>query len=194
MAATQEPRSGIYSNFDPGESGWNDEMNTSLYRIGRLAFHLAVKDRDLATPPGSPANGDSYIIAASPTGAWTGHAGKIAVWNTDPATDLWEIYTPREGYVAWIDDENVMVAHDGSAWSTGITLTEVADAAQAVVTLGNADNEIGVLTISAAYSQAEVTALRDKAEELADDVRNLSTLVHALRTALIATGQIKGSA
>ena len=40
---------------------------------------LSVKDRDLAAPPGSPAEGDRYIVAASPTGAWAGHAGDIAV-------------------------------------------------------------------------------------------------------------------
>ena len=73
-------------------------------------------------------------------------------------------------------------------------LTEQAGAAQAAVTLGNTDNEIGGLTIGAAYSQAQIQALRDKCEELADDVRNLSTLVHALRTALINANIIKGSA
>jgi hypothetical protein len=39
------------------------------------------------------------------------------------------------------------------------------------VTLGNTNSEISGLTISAAYSQSEVQALRDKCEELADDVR-----------------------
>ncbi len=39
---------------------------------------------------------------------------------------------------------------------------------------GNVDNEIGALTISAAYSQAEVQALRAKCEELADDFRALA--------------------
>lgn len=73
-------------------------------------------------------------------------------------------------------------------------LTEQASSAQAAVTLGNTDNEIGGLTISVGYSQVEVQALRDKCEELADDVRNLSTLVHALRTALINANIIKGSA
>ncbi len=41
------------------------------------------------------------------------------------------------------------------------------------ITLGNANGEIGGLTISLVYSQAEVQALRDKCEELADDVRNM---------------------
>lgn len=65
---------------------------------------------------------------------------------------------------------------------------------QAAVTLGNTDNEIGGLTISATYSQSEVTALRDKCEELADDVRNLSTLIHAIRSAGVSLGAWKGAA
>jgi hypothetical protein len=65
---------------------------------------------------------------------------------------------------------------------------------QAAVTLGNTDDEIGGLTISDPPTQAEVQALRDKCEELADDVRALSTLVHALRAALVSEGLIKGGA
>jgi hypothetical protein len=73
-------------------------------------------------------------------------------------------------------------------------VTQPASADQAIVTLGNANGEIGGLTISAAYSDTEVIALRDKCEELADDVRALSTLVHSLRTALVNLGAIKGAA
>jgi hypothetical protein len=43
-------------------------------------------------------------------------------------------------------------------------------------------------------TQAEVQALRDKCEELADDVVALSTLVHALREALVTVGVAKGGA
>jgi len=90
-----------------------------------------------------------------------------------------------------------------------------------VATPGNTDNEIGGLTFSSTVTQAECEALRDKCEELADDVRNindnaankadvetlrgkceeladdmrnLSTLVHAIRDALITLDLIKGSA
>ena len=58
-----------------------------------------------------------------------------------------------------------------------------APVAKNTITLGNTDNEIGGLTISAAYSQAEVQALRDKCEELADDVR-------ALKAALSSYGLV----
>ena len=63
---------------------------------------------------------------------------------------------------------------------------------QAAVTLGNVDGEIGGLTISDPPTQAEVQALRDKCEELADDVRALAVLVHALRGALVGVGVVKG--
>ena len=69
-----------------------------------------------------------------------------------------------------------------------------AAAGQAATVMGNADNEIGGLTIGGTYTQAEVVALRDRCEELADDVRALHTLVHALRTALVNAGIIKGAA
>ena len=58
-----------------------------------------------------------------------------------------------------------------------------APVAKTTVTLGNTDNEIGGLAISAVYSQAEVQALRDKCEELADDVR-------ALKAALSSYGLV----
>lgn len=34
------------------------------------------------TPPGSPAEGDAYILDTAPTGAWAGKAGKLAVWTS----------------------------------------------------------------------------------------------------------------
>jgi hypothetical protein len=48
------------------------------------------------------------------------------------------------------------------------------------------------IPIGAAYSQAEVQVLRDRCEELADDVRAEAALVNALRTALVSTGLMKG--
>jgi len=75
---------------------------------------ISVADRDLATPPGSPAEGVRYIVAASPTGAWTGHAGEIAAWQ-DAA---WAFYAPAEGWTAWVADENALLAFDGAAWVT----------------------------------------------------------------------------
>ena len=86
------------------------------------------------------------------------------------------------------------VTCDALAIGTATAQGTQASADQAAVTLGNADSEISGLTIGSTYSQSEVQALRGKCEELADDVRALSTLVHALRTALVNCGAIKGAA
>jgi hypothetical protein len=91
--------------------------------------------------------------------------------------------------------ETIIGATGGKIGFWGVTpITQPAGAAQAAVTLGNADGELGGLTISDPPTQLEVQALRDKCEELADDVRALSTLVHALRTTLVNAGLIKGTA
>lgn len=93
------------------------------------------------------------------------------------------------------DWQTVIGATGGKIGFYGVApVVQPAGADQAAVTLGNADGEIGGLTISDPPTQAEVQALRDACEELADDVRALSTLVHALRTALVVEGLVKGSA
>lgn len=75
-------------------------------------LQIAVADRDLAGPPDSPADGARYIVATSPTGGWSGKQGQIAAWQDG----AWAFYPPREGWIAWISDEDMLVAWSGSAW------------------------------------------------------------------------------
>ena len=75
---------------------------------------LTVLDRNLATPPGAPAEGHRYIVAASPTGAWAGHTNQIAAF----VDGAWLFYVPIEGWIAWIADENIALAYDGAVWVT----------------------------------------------------------------------------
>jgi len=53
---------------------------------------------------------------------------------------------------------------------------------------GNSNDVIAGRTIPDPRTHADSQALRDKCEELADDVRALSTLVHALRREWLAWG------
>lgn len=73
---------------------------------------ISIKDRDLATAPASPTEGDSYIVATGATGAWAGQAGAIAAWQDG----AWRFQAPNEGWLAWVSDENALLAFDGSAW------------------------------------------------------------------------------
>jgi len=74
---------------------------------------IGVLDRDLTAPPGSPADGDSYIVAAGATGAWAGNDGQIAAWQDG----AWIFYAPREGWLAWVADEDLLLVWDGASWS-----------------------------------------------------------------------------
>ena len=91
---------------------------TAVNEIARFveqgARWFVFKDRDLATPPGSPADGDCYLVAASATGAWAGQDGQIAF----RLSTAWEFITPSEGMAAWVNDEDIAIVFDGSAWGT----------------------------------------------------------------------------
>lgn len=87
--------------------------NEALRALDALV-QLAVVDKDLTAAPGSPAEGARYIVAAGSTGVWSGHAGKIAAWQDG----AWAYYAPREGWVAWVADEDLAYAYNGSAWVT----------------------------------------------------------------------------
>ena len=73
---------------------------------------LAVLDRDLREPPGSPSNGDRYIIASDGTSDWLGHDLKIAAYQDG----AWAILTPREGWQVWVSDEGSHLTWDGAGW------------------------------------------------------------------------------
>ncbi len=69
----------------------------------------------LATPPGSPAAGDCYIVLSSPTGAWSGFAQHdIAIYNGT----TWVNFTPVSdgGWIAFVQNENLYYHYMDSAW------------------------------------------------------------------------------
>lgn len=118
MAASIDPRFGLYYGWALGESGWNTGMDANLLKIAQAGVHLSVKDRDLTAPPGSPAAGNTYIVGASATGAWATHGGKVAVWDGA----AWVFYPPRVGWVAYIEDEQKLSAYKVAGWSAGIAI------------------------------------------------------------------------
>ena len=73
---------------------------------------LSVLDRDLTAPPGSPADGDRYIVATGATGDWAGWDLNVALW-TDGA---WLRLPPRTGWRAWVEDEGLLLIYDGAGW------------------------------------------------------------------------------
>ena len=122
MAAVTGPRNGMQHSWALGEPGWNTGMDANMKFADNFGMHLSVKDRDLAAPPGSPSNGDTYIIAAAATGAWAGKAtGTLTMWSTQDAA--WRFATPRMGMFCYIEDEQkISVYKTGTGWSAGVAI------------------------------------------------------------------------
>lgn len=77
------------------------------------ALHsLMVLDKDLTAPPGSPNAGDRYIVGAGATDDWSGQGGNIASYFDS----TWAFYTPTEGWLVWVADEDALYYYTGSAW------------------------------------------------------------------------------
>jgi hypothetical protein len=76
-----------------------------------------VKSRTIATPPGSPASGDTYIVAPSATGAWAGEDGKIATF----VDGGWDFITPADGWLAYVNDTAQIAVSQSGAWSPLVT-------------------------------------------------------------------------
>jgi hypothetical protein len=137
-----------------GQATPETTVNEIVRYLEQGAMHFSLIDRDLATPPGSPGDGDRYLVAASPTGAWTGHAGDIAFYM---GTE-WKFIEVVEGMTAYLGDEDVLLFRSGSAWNVMPIFQEWAPnfssdgelyiPALVAMTIGQGNAEIGTGTIT----------------------------------------------
>lgn len=74
---------------------------------------LAVEDRDITAPPGSPGDGDCWIVASGATGAWAGWDDDIAMWSDGS----WYRLAARTGFRAWVKDEAQLVVLASGGWA-----------------------------------------------------------------------------
>jgi hypothetical protein len=89
--------------------------NEALFAVDAL-LHCAVKDKDLAAPPASPAEGDRYIVAGGATGAWAGKTGQVAARQDE----VWRFYPPQAGWIAFVVDGLQLYHFNGTAWAPGV--------------------------------------------------------------------------
>lgn len=90
---------------------------------GTSPFQQQVIDKDLSTPPGSPSEGDRYIVGPSATGDWAGHENEIA-WYDGTA---WQFDAPAEGWLCWPNDEDKYYKYTGSAWEVWADINDLDD-------------------------------------------------------------------
>ncbi|CFX55993.1 conserved protein of unknown function [Candidatus Filomicrobium marinum] len=76
-------------------------------------LYLAIQDRTLTTSPEDPEEGARYIVAAPATANWAGHENEIAAFQDG----AWMFYPPREGWIAWLTNEEQTLLWNGVAWT-----------------------------------------------------------------------------
>ncbi len=86
-------------------------VNDALRSLDAV-IHINIADKDLTAPPPGPADGERYIVAPAATGTWAGMDGKVAAFQDG----AWIFYTPAEGWLVWIADEDQLYVHDGTSW------------------------------------------------------------------------------
>ena len=116
----QEPRNGIWYDWDLGDSTWKTKNDANLKKLGIL-LSMAVENQTTTAPPGSPADGDAYIIGSVATGAWTGKEGDIAVY-VDDDSDWYYIGSGGSadliiGMLAYDKNLAALYVWNGTAWA-----------------------------------------------------------------------------
>jgi hypothetical protein len=175
---TDTPRLDL-PEISSGQSDKTVTHNDGL-QILDILVQTAVIDKDDTAPPGSPSDGDLYIVAATATGAWAGHDTELAYYRSG-----WVFYAPFEGVRAWVSDEDLSYTWDGSAW--------VVAAAGGLV-----DGDYGDITVSSGGTVMTIdsnTITNAKmADNAIDTVEIVADAVTNAKLANMAQSTIKGRA
>lgn len=134
--------------LEEGQANADITHNEALLILDTLV-QTRVKDKDLNTPPVSPAEGDRYIVAAVATGDWTGNEDKIAFFFGG----IWKFITPLQGWRAFVEDELVEYNFNGTAWVTGGVGSGL------MLLQANIDSAAGIILQTSAVGVALSTAL-----------------------------------
>lgn len=96
--------------------------NEALASLDALV-QLAVRERDRTVAPAAPEEGDRFLVGVGATGAFAGQEGRIALFDLG----VWRFFTPRRGWRAYVEAEDLLVLFDGTAWKPFGTVPNALD-------------------------------------------------------------------
>lgn len=138
-----------------GSQAQKHVTHNEALRVLDTLVQLAVLDRDLTAPPGSPTEGQRWIVKTGASGVWTGHDNQIAAWQDGS----WQFSTPQTGWLCYVVDEGTLLAWNGSAWGDFFaTVTSIQNLALlGVGTTADATNRLAVKSDGVLLSHDDVT-------------------------------------
>lgn len=90
------------STIEANQAQKHVPVNDSLHLLDALV-QTSVLSRSQTTPPGSPTNGDAYIVASGGAGDWLGLDDALVVFDGS----AWAAFTPKPGWIAFVQDEDL---------------------------------------------------------------------------------------
>lgn len=82
-------------------------VDRAIRVLEAFAGTLSVKSQHDTAPPGSPADGDCYIVQQPATGAWATQENAVAIYLGDTGT--WYFAAPWDGLEAYVQDESAYI-------------------------------------------------------------------------------------
>jgi hypothetical protein len=140
--------------IDQNQSQKHVTHNAAIRELDAIV-QLSVIDDSLTAPPGSPADGDRYIVATSATGAWAGKDGKIAAWQDG----AWSFYAPRTGWLAFIASRSAAYLYASGTWVPLVSAIGALAGLAGIGILSTADttNRLSVKSDAALFTHDDVT-------------------------------------
>lgn len=86
--------------------------NEALKRLDGLV-QIAVKASGATVPPGTPADGDRYLLGSGATGVWAGRDSSLAVY----ADGAWWFAAPRIGWLVFDQNVDHLILLKSSGWT-----------------------------------------------------------------------------
>ena len=115
---------------------------------------VLVENQTTNSPPGSPSLGDAYVIGSSPTGAWAGSAGKLAILESTASPITFTIYTQADGWTVYDKSLKADYRYSSSASAWVSAEGAIAQAASSGIKTNPATSSGG----SGSYSYSATTA------------------------------------
>ena len=147
----QSPRLSL-SYVAPSQAQKHVTVNETFRRLDALV-QMTVRSRTISAEPASPAEGDGYILPASPTGAaWDNYSAQDLAFYQDGA---WVSVASAEGMRVFVADEGDLVVFDGAAWSLIAGGNETAQFG--VNATADATNRLSVKSDAVLFSHDDIT-------------------------------------
>lgn len=122
MSVVTGPKLSLLYNANINEQ-YFDQLRIFLQSLDQLIMGSVINSSTIV-PPSNPNPGDSYLLTGgAPSGAWTGQAGNIAVWDaqlTNSGTNTivpgWIFLSPNAGWTLWNVAAASFTVFNGSSW------------------------------------------------------------------------------